>query len=381
MRVYFLDADSTVVLATMTDTTGTASAVMAAGGSVTAIDAYGAGGNSHQVDTFEGVKPGDHLLLTGAGLTTSITMTVTAPIDSTAGIVSYEVQTPCGGTTLANPGSGASPSGQVTLNGCGATTDLVIVARDDASQIADYIYVHDATVSDAATLDLSAMTYTAGGTRTYALTNIPTGFTPSGATDAVLAPNGLYVQQGTNLAADGSPLPVTTVPIGTHWSQIAISGAANIGQHFFFDWGPYASTYTTDVGARVLPDLTAYPTFDPSLHAVLVTEATGGTAPDALYASLFAQRTSTNTSWNWQVAAAHATTVALPTLPTDVFDANIVATDTYGVNTLGLIKAPGGYDALRPVLLTNYGAAQIGTTASGQVTAETLFAGFQAPRR
>jgi len=37
VKVYFLNADSSVVLNTVTDATGTASAVMAAGGSVTAL--------------------------------------------------------------------------------------------------------------------------------------------------------------------------------------------------------------------------------------------------------------------------------------------------------------------------------------------------------
>jgi len=381
VKVYFLDADSSVVLATATDSTGTASAVMAAGGSVTAIDPYGGSATNHEVYTFEAVKPGDHLVLNGPTETAGITMTVTAPVDGTAGIVAYEVQTPCGGTTLTSPGSGASPTGQLTLYGCGTTSDLMIVARDDAFQIADYIYVHDAAITDAGTLDLSQMTYTAAGARTFSLTNIPTGFTPQGVTDGVLAANGVYVQSSGNLPADGSATPVATVPMGTHWSQITIGGAAGYGQHYLFDWGPWADAFTTDVGARVMPDLTAFPTFDPSLHAVLLTEATGGATPDFVYASLFADRTSANLSWSWTVAGPHATTLVLPTLPTDVFDANIGSTDSYGINTIVLAKAPGGYDAVRPGILASYGFLQYAPTASGQITAETILAGFRGPRR
>src|SRR4051812_16039965 len=58
VHVYFLNADSSVALATTTDANGTASAVMAAGGSVTAIVPYtqlAFGGVSDEIDTYFGV--------------------------------------------------------------------------------------------------------------------------------------------------------------------------------------------------------------------------------------------------------------------------------------------------------------------------------------
>lgn len=59
VHVYFLNADSSVVLATTTDATGTASAVMAAGGSVTVVDPFATGQvSNHTIETFMAVTPG-----------------------------------------------------------------------------------------------------------------------------------------------------------------------------------------------------------------------------------------------------------------------------------------------------------------------------------
>lgn len=379
VKVYFLNADSSVVLNTVTDASGVASAVMAAGGSVTAVDPFGSTPSNYLVNTFEGVKPGDQLHLDQAAVTTPINVTITAPIDATAGISGYEVQTPCGNGQLTSAGSGASPTGTAQLYGCGPTTDLVIIARDSAFQVADYIYVHDAAISDGATLDLSAMTYTAAASRAYSFSNIPTGFSVQSYTDAVLTAKGAYLQISGNPPSNGSASSIKTMGAGTHWSQIALVGPAGYGQHLFFDWGPWAATYTTDVGARALPDLTTFPTFDPSLHAAIVSEATSGATPDAFYGVVNANRG--NTYWSWIVAAPHATTVALPTLPSDVFDFNMVSTDSPYVSSMTLIKAPGGYDALRPYLLTYYGSAKYDPTTSAQVTTETIVTGFRGPRR
>jgi hypothetical protein len=380
VHVYFLNADSSVVRATTTDANGTASAVMAAGGSVTALDPYGTSGAQREVYSFLGVKPGDNLVLDGTTVVPQITVTVTAPLDSAPGVQSYEVQSPCGGINLTSAGSGASPTGQLTLNGCGTKTDFVIVTRDAAFQIVDYIYAHDVAIADQGTVDLSAMTYAAGSTRTYQLTNVPPGFTPGGFTDGLAGKPNRYVMQSNEFAGDGSPSPITTVGFGTHVSEISISGA-HVGQHYFLDWGPYTDTYTTDAGARLLPDLMDFPTLDPTTHEVHITEAAGGAPPDALYASIFVGRPSTDTGWYWSIAAPHGLATTLPTIPTDQWDPNIQPTDNYGVNQVVLLKVPGGYDAIRPYMLTNYGSVDFSATAAGQATTETLLAGFQRRRR
>src|SRR5690349_21386214 len=65
IRVYFQNADNSLVASAMTDDTGTAQAVMTAGGYVTAIDPFPASADApDELRTFSGVKPGDHLFLT-----------------------------------------------------------------------------------------------------------------------------------------------------------------------------------------------------------------------------------------------------------------------------------------------------------------------------
>src|SRR5437762_2059952 len=67
VRVYFQNADSSMVASTTTDATGTATAVMNPGGFVTAVDAIPAGAGvvagPDVLNTFAGVKPGDQLVL------------------------------------------------------------------------------------------------------------------------------------------------------------------------------------------------------------------------------------------------------------------------------------------------------------------------------
>jgi hypothetical protein len=212
------------------------------------------------------------------------------------------------------------------------------------------------------------------------VTNVPAGFAATGFIDGVAAKPNLYVQQSNEFAGDGSPSPITSVGFGTHVSQISIAGSHS-GQHYFIDWGPYTDTYTTDVGARLLPDLLGPPAIDQPTEQIRLMEDVGGVAPDALYATVFISRPSLDQAWNWNIAAPHGLATTIPTIPTDVFDPNIQADDFYDVNQLVLLKVPGGYDAIRPYLLMNYGTVDYTATAAGQVTTETVLgAAFQRRR-
>ena len=70
--VYFQNADSSLVAEATTDASGSASQLMAAGGYVTALipqveDGFAASGFQQvQIETFAGVQPGDHLLISNS---------------------------------------------------------------------------------------------------------------------------------------------------------------------------------------------------------------------------------------------------------------------------------------------------------------------------
>jgi hypothetical protein len=366
------------VLSTTTDANGTASAVMAAGGSVTALDPYAqplppqtaVAGGSHSLYTFIGVKPGDNLVLAEPGEHAGIDVTVTVPIDPAPG-VSYEVHTPCGGNSLDNPGSGANPSGLIGIGpDCGATTDFLIVTRDDGFQVVDYAYVPDQPISEGATIDLTAATYAAGSTRTYSYTNVPPTFGSPSFTDSILTPQGELLSQF-NYASPDQPTPIVTPGIGTHLSITDIFGAS-AGNHHIADWGPYTDTYTADLGARTLHDLNGFPHVDPTTHEISLDESAGGAEPDVMLAGIYTYRQSDNTDWYWQIAAPHATTLTMPALPTDLYDFTITPTDSFDASQLMLAKVPGGYDAVRAYAFSMTGPTSVAKGASGSAAVEEV---------
>ena len=198
VHVYFQNADSTVVLATVTDATGTASAVMAAGGYVTAINPYtplAVGRTNDELDTFLGVKPGDHLQLATHLTSTAVTVTVTAPLDPAANVGSYDVFTPCGSSALTIPSTGGPPSATMPLYNCGATTDFLVVSYDNSTnpQPLDFFFVPNVAAAAQSTIDFTAHTYGAVPTRTYTMTN-PGTLSGFSFTDSLLSTGGRDLQ-------------------------------------------------------------------------------------------------------------------------------------------------------------------------------------------
>ncbi|HET9993196.1 MAG TPA: hypothetical protein VFQ65_31890, partial [Kofleriaceae bacterium] len=109
-------------------------------------------------------------------------------------------------------------------------------------------------------------------------------------------------------------------------------------------WGPTVDL-TIDYAATRLPDFTSPPALDTGTHVLGWTSSTTATTPDVAFAHVFASRGTD--SWVWELAGPGASELHFPALPTDVFDANIAATDTYGIGTLWIAKVPNGYDAVR----------------------------------
>jgi len=379
VHVYFQNADSSVVLATVTDASGAASAVMAPGGYVTAIDPYqppALGRVADEIDTFVGVKPGDHLHLAQRVSSTAINFTVTVQADPAA--TSYGAFTPCGSTSLTSAGSGAAPTGTIALYNCGADTDFLVVTYDQAGAPLDFFFVPSVAVADQQPLDLTAQTYAAVSTRTYSWTNPGTvsGFsfadTLRTGGGSILTFNGYN-----NVDATSGSYPV---PAFTGAADLMVTTVNETrDQQYFVDWGPYSPAYTTDVGARMLVPLESSPAFDPATHTFSFTEGTTGVAPDFVYASVNAFRSADARSWTWRIASPQATSIVYPQLPTDVYDFNITAADQPGSFELAFGKVPGGYDAVRPFLLWNPSSPQpedlmTGTTGSATLERYALLA-------
>ena len=370
VHVYFQNADSTLVLATTTDATGTASAVMAAGGYVTAINPYGAQ-NTDELDTFAGVKPGDHLVLhQAANAGSAMTVNVVAPSD---GKLNNNVYSPCntGGAGLAIPQVrgflSAIENGQMTLSNCGSATDFLVIADDGTDY--DYLYGSNMPVSDQGTVDLTGGTYSPTTVCTLTYTNLPSAQSLSIEADAI-DPLGLIYIFGNETPSD-QPTATIHIPTFPGESDVLQTTFNNIAfsRQILLDWGHLGSAFTTDVGARALNNMASYVTFDQPTHAGSATlDTSAGTAADFSLLFLSVTRTSLDKQWNWNIVAPFGASVALPVLPTDVFDYNVGSADSAGVNTWINGKVPGGYDAVRDLVLSAASPAELAIGGSGAAT-------------
>jgi len=380
VRVYFQNADSSLVSAASTDANGTASAVMAPGGFVTAIDPFALPVDvaaNDDIRTLSGVQPGDMLTLHQVVLT-SITVEVILPPDPNEPVGSYHVVTTCGsGSVAAQSDTPANPVVFLTLQNCNGVADIEVVSEDAQGHPLLYFYEPNTPVADTATLDFTNDVYLPVTARTYTYNDVPApavsieiqdmSFTQRGmlySTEGVATAPGapqIAFDQNTVLTATFSgPEPANTNDLV---SAQLITGGFGVAQ--LVDWGPYAMPLVADVSSRLLPTFTANPGMDVTAHQIGMPDTPNQAMPDFCVADINVARGLR--TWSWMIAAPYSSVVTLPLLPTDVFDFNIQATDDASVTDWTDIKTPGGYDAMRPVLLSNnepITSLAVGTTGS-----------------
>jgi hypothetical protein len=108
------------------------------------------------------------------------------------------------------------------------------------------------------------------------------------------------------------------------------------------------SAYARDISSNLLPQLASAPVYQTGSHEVTWTESSVGTATPR-FAELAITATRGSVTWSWIAIAPRASqTFVLPAMPTDLFDFNIVPTDTYRVVALGEALVPVTYDQIRP---------------------------------
>ena len=210
-------------------------------------------------------------------------------------------------------------------------------------------------------------------TRNYTFNNVP-ALTSLSVEDDLVNPQGrIYPALNETPSDTINPTLTMTEPVFTGAGsllQTIYSGAGGFDQQMLLDWGPWASTFTTDVGARALYNFSSAPSFDPATHTASIGEdTTAGNAPD--FTAVFLSAFRGTRSWTWSVIAPHAASVTLPTLPTDVFDFNIASGDSPAVNGWATGQVPGGYDAVRAVLFSTTGPQDLALGSSGSATLVT----------
>ena len=351
VEVYFQNADSTLVATAHTDANGVASQVMDAGGFVTLVNPYPLGKGGNQLVTWAGVKPGDRLVLDNSSVQMAATVTFHLPLDTGHGTVSsYTLYATCESNTL----SFSTPNGtgistvdqQWSLNACGGTADVMLVASDMNNQPLSYFYVPAQPITDGDTIDYSAKTFTAAVQRTFEFDNNPNANNPITIGDQFVTSRGQVFQESlgvggtTVMTSFGEPaLPTGSLDVVTTQQTVANTNRNTVA------WGLTAAAYTVDYSASVVGDFTVDPSLDTGTHAISWTLGAGKAAQFAI-GSISVSRAAA-TSWQWQIVGPSATQLQLPTLPTDVADFTIVATDSFTVYGVGAGFVPGGYDAFR----------------------------------
>ena len=377
--VYFQNADSSLVAKVVTGADGVASATMEPGGFVTAVDPFANlnGIPYNELKTFAGVKPGDQLRLGGGRDSVAVTFTVVLPPDPEGLAAEYELNSTCGSSNFASPGSAGNPGGVVTFTNCGAMADMLVVTRDQAGVPIEWFYAPNVAVAADATVDLSSSTYQAITDATFSYQNVPAAFPGLSMQNTLLTSRGqLYgVGSGGELTAGAATLtakrplvPGTTSAVFT----MTATGQAALTAHGVYAWAPIAATVTQDLAGVLLPEYTQAPTVTASTQSLGWT-STGSTQPDFVIAEVATLREEPAQLWGWEIVApSSGTTLAFPVLPTEIARFNFQATDEHFVEELINAKVAGGYDAVRAGLLAIDGIDTFITAGSGRLVFAVL---------
>jgi hypothetical protein len=363
VTVYFQNADSVLVATKQTDSTGTASQVMDAGGFVTAVDPFelAAALPTKQIKTFAGVKPGDHLKLEEQPQDL-LTITVIGPTETDAALAYYEIISGCSPAQHLTKQASSSASATFQVYGCPAQTDFQLVAFDANGRVISSLYAPNQALYAFAQVNLSAMSFTAPTDRTYTFTNVPSAFVDFRVTDRFVSAKGaLGAAAGGLVLASTTTLTMKAPVVADAVSLVTTQGGVGRTGYVFLDWGPFATTYTTDIGARRLREFTSDLTYSATNHTVTWTE-TAGLAPDFVELTGSARRGNEGFNIEWDLIAPYsAGSVTLPALPPGMYDLNFSDTDLPDW-VIEMNKVPGGYDAVRAGFFVKQGP--VGTTGT-----------------
>lgn len=352
--VYFQNVNNSLVKKVETDAAGKASAVMIAGGFVTAIDPFppepppgvAVVVGNNDLRTFGGVKPGDELVLTRFDAFTSVRLTI--PTDPLAS--SYDIGTSCGTGSISTGGGSASAAAAVSddiqLRNCGTAMDILVVARDGIGAPRSALYHPNVTVAPA--IDLSADTFGPLVNANFGFSYAPDvggfSFTHTFAS----ARGGLGIPfEGSIVLAGGSGSTTIRVPTVAGAVSVVDSSLYTGTRQHVVDWKASAAAYALDLTDAMLPNMADDVGYAYVPKEISWTQDSDGTMPDLTIAAINVSL-STERTWHWTIAAPHRPgQITFPILPNDVAEWAPVAGDVVGVERVMNVKVPGGYDAIR----------------------------------
>lgn len=274
--VYFQNADSSLVLATHTDSDGRARAFMRPGGFVTLALPSG------RVYTYGSVRGGDTLVVNEADNDTS-SKQIQVALPPSPGANVYTMWTSCGASRLeADPITQGMPQ-QVQLIGCGDTSDVVVTAswvEQGFSTNYRYLYAKDVA------LDPSAIAMLGGEF-------VPQSDSEVSATEVLdAAPRVVFTQQlvrdrkelapSRSITADvvggiasGRITKVITPPDGTMLTRVSPQ-ALGVSAQTTLEWGPSGTQTQIAPGDHALRSYTTRPELLANASSVTWTEEPAG---------------------------------------------------------------------------------------------------------
>ncbi len=398
VKVYFQSSDSSLVSATMTDVNGVASAVMEAGGFVTAIQPFaqrvqflpGPLPGPTELKTFSGVKPLDELVLSRDNSSSTVinASVIANPDPALVNGGNYTLFSPCltSGLTIGSTGSGGgsgSISSAVSFIGCGTTTDLTVVVTD-GSGVRSSIHKPNVALTEQGIIDLTDLTYVVAENATWQFTNVPAFVGSFSVTDALATVNGPQFLSFDGAAIDnatGTTAPHAR-PVIDNSVQIVLadfSGAPN-ARHGMLEWGAPATAYSKSLTDVLLASYATLPEYSLANKSVTWT-VDAGVAPDfAIIRTDLFREVPTVFFWDWEIASplGAEATVRYPVLPAPDDQFNPITNDSTHVDRLTTVKLAGGYDAIREIVLSIDGDPNTGLPldlvvgATGRVVTEDL---------
>ncbi|HEY4059259.1 MAG TPA: hypothetical protein VGM39_21730 [Kofleriaceae bacterium] len=339
--VAFLKADDSVVAETMTDATGTASAPMPAGGSVTVA---GAGVTNGTVYTYLDVKNGQELTIGAptSAPTTPFQISVTIPSTVQPTAQDFLVNATC--NINASNESNARTLTMMVKAGC-TTADFYAETKDSSFKTTATAWRPAQPVSPGATIDMGTA-FTPPTMSTLSISHAPQFTTITPALDLVVGSfypvaspfnsdititNGMGAKLLTHASIPGSSLE----------TRLQVEGLGN--QFWIKRTAPGA--VTLDLSDGNLPSVSAGVDYSPTSGAVTWQES--GHAVDTSAANLTVRKGTARNFTRLVIGPHDGTSLHVPKLPTSLAQFNAAADDTVTA-TVAIGSFPGGYSRIVP---------------------------------
>lgn len=356
VQIIFQAPDGSVVTTT-TDATGMASADLPSGGNVTVIRTYPvavppAVQKYPEVLTYVGVKAGDQLRVGHAVDDTSDASAINVKVPVTAqGTV--KVVTPCGS------GEGQAPNVAISVTGCPSQLALYVSDGAQSSFMAHAQY--------GSSVDLSTSSLVGSLSTSLSATNV-TPDVSSVEAEARLVDGSFTLFSSGTKRVDAQPATVNMPNVQNAEELVVatISSSAG-GTQMVASRRPYAVSPTVvDASANLIASIDKQPDITPT--SISWVEAGSGGA-DFVLATIDVTRGGTplpsDAQYTRTILAPHSgTSLAIPLLGDATWDPT---TDDQLAVRVGLVKATGGYDALRAGALAVSSVVEA-TPMSGTVT-------------